>query len=517
MLGALLCVTVVACGDPAPGSGDTDPGAGSDAGTLDLARRPVVLISLDTCRADALSSQGGTHSVSPVLDAFAAESIVFEHARAQTPHTASSHMSLFTSQYASRHRVQNVQHGKDPATGRQRPLIEAVPEALPTLAEVLQAAGYRTVGLTDGGNLNRAHGFPRGFDEYTTELSGVEAQVADGLEWLDTLTAAPADGGQAPPWFLFWHTYEIHAPYVSPADYLEEWVGDDYQGPLRKVVADIAPLDFKGRFGAMRTTFWADKANYGADEAAYMRELYDAGVNYTDDHLATLFAAMRERGVFDEAIVILLSDHGEEFAEHGKWQHDQLYEEELRVPLMIRLPGGRNGGTRISTPVALIDVMPSLLQMLEVDISKVLPDKLDRMQGESLVSALLEAREPRPRPIYSEVRNDRKGGPLFDWQIAIHHNGLKFIIDEYRGRPGDTSGWRAHQLYDLAADPDERHDLVKKDENDPRIARFMELRDRYKLDIEALATLEALDSGGEISEAMMLQLCELGYLDDCGD
>ena len=502
----LALLGLVACGGEG-GDGGADEGPTTRGA---FAGADIVLISLDTLRADDVSPYGAAPALSPVLQAFAEEAVLFEHARAQAPQTAPSHMSLFTSMYPSAHGVQNVQHGVDPETGRRGPLIEAVPDSIPTLAQVLSAAGYRSIGLTDGGNLNAAHGFPRGFEEYTLDLSGGRAQLEDGKRWVAELAA----GEQ--PFFLFWHTYEIHAPYVSPGPYVDRWAPKAYDGVLAGVLDQLEGLDFKRRFAAMKSVFWKDKADFGWDESAYLHGLYRAGVQYTDELMGELFESLRASGAFDESIIVVLSDHGEEFYEHGQWQHDQVYEECLRVPLMIRLPGGVGGGTRIETPVALMDVMPTLLELVDVSPS-VLDDggpaaaMRPRMQGHSLARALLTAEEPEARPIYSEYRADRPGGPLFDWQIAIHHEGWKFIVDEVRGEKIDGEVVQKHELYDLGADPDEQQDAA--DGQDVMVQRFLRLREEYKRGLDAFAELERLDAGATLDEATLRSLVELGYID----
>lgn len=504
----LLVLTGLACGgdgadpvtEPGPaGGGGAQPStaAGSFAGSN------LVILSLDTLRSDRLAAYGGDSGLGRRLQRFAEQAVVFEHARAQAPQTAPSHMSLFTGYYPSVHGVQNVQHGKDPDTGRRRPLIESVPPSIPTLAEVLTAHGYATVGLTDGGNLNPPHGFNRGFDEYTYDLSGAVAQVAAGLEAVDRL-----QGGDQ-PWFLFWHTYEIHAPYVSPADYVQAWAPEDYDGLLRDVLAGLDGLDFKQRFAAMKTRFWSEKERFGQDEARFLSGLYDAGIAYTDDELVALLDRLDQPDVADSTLVVILSDHGEEFAEHGKWQHDQVYEEHLRVPLMVRLPGGVGAGTRIATPVALIDVMPTVLELLETP-RETLPERTAApMQGRSLVESLVHGKEPRAREIYSEYRADREGSPLYDWQIAVHHNGFKLIYDEHRSNRAKNV--ETVELYRLAVDPGERNDLSA--EGGQVFQALVGLRDKFHQDLEVFRRLVGEGAAEDLDCEALQQLITLGYLE----
>jgi len=489
-----LGLGLAACGpdaEPQPGGSSgrevSSPAAGAN----------LVIISLDTLRSDAISPYGGPKAISPVLQAFADEAVLFSHARAAAPQTAPSHMSLFTSVYPSAHNVQNVQHGTDPVTGRKGPLIQPLPPSIPTLAEILKAAGYRTVGLTDGGNLNAAHGFPRGFDHYSLDLSGAWAQVDDGKTWLKDLTA----GDQ--PWFMFWHTYEIHAPYFAPAEYVDRWAPKEYDGLLAGVLERFEGLDFKQRFAAMRSVFWKDKADFGWLESAYLHGLYKAGIEFTDEALGSLLDDMRAQGVFENSIVVITSDHGEEFFEHGQWQHDQLYEECLRVPLMVRLPGGLGGGTRLDTPVSLIDLVPTLLDLMELDPAELTLPGPARFHGASLATSILEGTEPEAKPIYSEYRADRKGGPLYDWQVAIHNQGLKYLVDEVRGG-------RA-RLFDLSKDDDEQHDVLGK--RPDMAGRFEALHAHYKAELEAWENLARMQGGATLDCDQLRALVELGYLD----
>ena len=452
---ALLLALLAACGDEqapveaAPDAGTEVTGFGA------FPRANLVIISLDTLRADSTSVGGGPADISPSLAAFAEGAVVFEHARAQAPHTAPSHMTLFTSTLPSVHGVQNVAFKAEVANGESRAVIVPAREDVPTLAEVLKASGYRTVGLTDGGNLNPPHGFPRGFDTYTYDLAGGEAKVAAGVEQIGQLTAQDAG-----PFFLFWHTYQIHAPYCPPDEYIAHWAPDDYTGVLRERLDSLEGMSFKERFSAMKTVFWKDRDSFAEPEARFLHGVYQGGIRYTDDLLAGLFAALRDHGLYDTAVIVVLGDHGEEFHEHGHWQHEQVFEECLRVPLMVRLPGGRQGGTRLATPVGLIDVMPTVLDLLGIETDTLaLPGRV-RRGGRSLAGNLLSGQEPKRLPIISELIYDRGEGGDFERLVAIYANDQKFVQDRVRGKRMDGKViWQRH-LYDLTTDPDERTDLI---------------------------------------------------------
>jgi arylsulfatase A-like enzyme len=495
---ALALAATAACGD---GGGDSS--AAPAARTLpDFSGANLVILSLDTLRADGTSVGGGPEGISPAIARFAEEAVVFEQARAQAPHTAPSHMTLFTSTYPSVHDVQNVAHEKD-EDGVSRPVIYPLAREIPTLAEVLTAGGLRCVGLTDGGNINPAHGFDRGFETYTRELTGAEAQVDDALQWLSTLRQ-PGAGR----FFLFWHTYQIHAPYVPPEPFLSNWAPAGYDGDLKAVIASLEGKSFNERWSAMPTLFWKDRDNFGWNESAYLRGLYNGEIRFTDGQLERLFDAMREAGVFDDSIVVLLSDHGEEFFEHGKWQHEQLYEECVRVPLMVRLPGGHAGGTRIQTPVGLIDVMPTLLDLLGVDPpATALPGRV-RREGRSLAEAVLTGREPRPLPVISEYIATR--GPNLENILGIHAGGSTFLYDEIRAeRLPDGSIEYERELYDLESDPTQQQDIAPSSPD--RVAEFLRQREIFRklIDLEKLTDAER--EAAVISPELMEEFNQLGY------
>ncbi len=504
---ACTLLLLSACGDEgaAPAAGDAPEAQPTATGFDAFPRANLVIVSLDTLRADSTSVGGGPADISPGLAAFAREAVVFEHARAQAPHTAPSHMSLFTSTLPSVHGVQNVSFRQEATNGDSRAIIVPAREDVPTLAEVLKAAGYRTAALTDGGNMNPPHGFARGFDTYTYDLEGADAKVQDGVARLGELAAQDAG-----PFVLFWHTYQIHAPYCPPEEYIARWAPGDYTGLLRERLDSLKGMSFKERFSAMKHVFWKDRDTFGEPEAQFLQGLYEGGVRYTDDLLAGLFAALRSQGVYENGIVVVLADHGEEFHEHGRWQHEQVFEECLRVPLMIRLPGGKYGGTRIRTPVALIDVMPTVLDLLGIQPDGLaLPGRV-RRGGRSLADTVVGGGEPKALPIISEHIADRGEGGDFERMVAIYANGQKFIYDKVRGRKVNGQVIHARHLYDLAADPGERQDLAAS--GGVVLKSFEGLLEGYETMIQLEKAGEQERGEVPMTPEMEEQLRELGYI-----
>jgi arylsulfatase A-like enzyme len=326
----------------------------------------LILISLDTLRADHLGTYGYGRSTSPFIDALAARSTLFENAVVQLPGTLPSHMSIFTGLYPGEHAVYPE---------------KVLSPRIPTLPEVLHAHGFRTGGHVEGGYVKGSYGFARGFDEWTdpepmVERDGqlvksreaVKRTFAAGLEFLRRVKESDA-------FFLFLHTYSIHDPYDPPEPHRSRfWKGPP---PQRAFPPDGSELS---EFNIGRRTLVPGALDY-------YQALYDAQINYTDDVLREFFEGLEALGLADAVSVVLTSDHGEEFAEHGKLAHEQVYHESLHVPLLIRL-AGQTTGRRVATLVQSIDIAPTLY-----DLASIPPAGRPPMSGHSLVS-LLEG-EPR--------------------------------------------------------------------------------------------------------------------------
>jgi arylsulfatase A-like enzyme len=339
--------------------------------------RNLILISLDTLRADRVGVYGSYRPTTPALDALAAESAVFTNAWSPWPETSGSHMSLFTSRYPSEHGV----------TG----FIVAPAAALELLAERLRREGYLTRAFTEDGGVWAQAGFARGFSAYSERRSPdaiyrgeAAATFADATRWV----RAHADR----PFFLFVHTYQVHAPYTPPRSHAELFPGIVAREP---------------------TAFAADALSY------------DREVRFTDDQLAGFIGSLRELGLADRTIVIITSDHGEEFGEHGDRGHGRsLHREVLAVPLIVWAPG-LLPPARVDTPASLLDVAPSVLELLALEPTP-------SYRGTSLVGAVPAAAPRRspapdaPRDVFGEVdRFDRKRVH----QVSVRREGRTAILD----------------------------------------------------------------------------------------
>ena len=295
----------------------------------------VFVYLVDTLRADSLSVYGGQSSVSPSLEAFSRDAIVYTNVHSASAWTLTSVVSLMTGVYPDRHRVY---------------IGEKLTEAsFPTLALRLRSMGYATVGVSQSFIAGPKFGLDVGFDDFflSDQLNGrrLLTQQVRGrlLRWLNH------DWNGERPIFAYLHTVEPHAPYL-PEDYDLELTA---QAPPGLPEEDYSPVRFLGR------GFAADSA-----EVTHLRARYDAEVVYADREFGRFVDLLRHLGLYDESVIVFLSDHGEEFGEHGSFGHGRtMYEEMLRVPLMIKLPGSRDGGTRIDDLANVVDVLPTLLEV----------------------------------------------------------------------------------------------------------------------------------------------------------
>ena len=438
-------------------------------------------------------------------------------------------MSIFTSRLPSEHGVHNVAAAVEGAAGtvvevgHERFLVSPVPDAMPTLADVLRFRGFATAAFTDGGNVSPVHGFARGFEHYTSQLDGASDDARDALAWLRARGFVDDDGGGAPAggprrvpggddeaprrFFMFWHTYQIHSPYAPPLEYIERFAPADYKGPLRPRVTEFARRSYAEQGKGRDDEFWEGKPFFTEADAAFLHGAYRGGVRHTDDILAGLFDHLRREGVLDRSIVVLLSDHGEEFKEHGGFGHMDVFDECTRVPLMVRLPGGVGGGRRIETPVSLVDVMPTVLDLL--DVGDEVTERMI-MTGRSLAPYITGAAEPSPVPITAEVKMLRGDRRLWEWRGAHWIDGAKFLwLDE---QPLGSETWQPGRrlLYDLDDDPGETTDLAAQ--GDPRLPRMLDWHADWRRRMQERAG-QHLPGAANLTPEQLEQLRRLGYVD----
>ena len=479
-------------GQAAPGGtagvGGARPVGGGDGRAV---VRSVVMVCLDTLRADRLEAYGYGRPTSPNLDALASRSVVFDQARAQAPQTAPSHASLFTSEYPGAHGIINV-HGSNPE-------MRKLPAGVTTLAEFLSQQGITTAAFVSGGNLTRRMDMHRGFGLWDERNEDIAQRLAAAVAWLDQ--------HQDRPFFLFIHSYQVHAPYLPPPEYQGPFVDPDYAGPLRERLERYLALPPEAQWeGGVGADYWEGLLDFDAADVRFLSDLYDAEIAYTDAAIRGLLeAVLTTRRAGDTALVVL-SDHGEEFAEHDKFQHDQVFEEHLRVPLMLRMPGGleRAGWSgRVRSPVTLVDVAPTLADLM-------IGRWPSGWQGQSLRPLMDPAtreaadRAP-PRPVFSRLVRDP--GPQI--YRSVVWNGWKYI---HRWQQDIDRTWES--LFHLEEDPGERRDLIASDDPDIRrsLDRLRELLEVHTRQSAARAQLLGEGESVELDPEQRALLEALGYL-----
>ena len=386
-----------------------------------------VLISLDTLRADSLGCYGGAKGRTPVLDRVCEEGAVYLDAVANAPWTLPSHVSLLTGRYPRNHGVKNV--GK------------RVPETVPMLQEVLGTAGYATAAILGSAKLGARYGVDRGFQDRVQHppFGGRAAarQVRQAIEWM----AAQREAGR--PFFLFLHNFDAHTDYDPGTETQAELVAS-YDGEQRGAGAQLL---------ALRSA----KEPLDPADVRFLHELYDAGVHDLDADLAPLFAFLRQPDVANHTVVILTSDHGEEFYEHRSVLHGvTMYRETLEIPL-IAWGRGVPSGERISGLVQLSDVVPTLLELGGLP-------PLDGIDGVSLAPTL-EGGSLEPRFAYAEA--DWRGEALDTFRM-VQDATTKLIYNRITGEV---------ELYDLEADPAEQRNIATVAPE--RLARMRGQLDRY--------------------------------------
>jgi arylsulfatase A-like enzyme len=385
----------------------------------------IVLVCLDTLRADHLSLYGYGRPTSPHLDAWArGRAAVFETVVAPAPWTLPAHASMFSGLDAHRHGVN---------------LTRPAPASLTMLAEVLRAAGYATLAVTGGGFVHPQYGFAQGFDRYWSFAVKVGAEGEIEAE-VDRACAA-LEANARRPFFLFLHTYEVHNPFLPRQPYF----GAFSEHPDEEVMVDVERLPasaadgFLDHRGLVVRRAGGELEPLPDSDLDLAVDLYDSGIANADAHLAAVLRRIEHLGIDRRTVVVITSDHGELFGEHGVFNHVSLYEENLLVPLVIADPR-RAQPRRIGDQVRLIDLAPTILELAGAP-------PLPAADGASLVP-LLDAR-PGARP------------PGLAWSFAAASNYGISARDANRTKytarmvPWPITG-PAERLYDLAADPREQ-------------------------------------------------------------
>lgn len=404
-------------------------GCGGDRTTFEKA--PVILISIDTLRSDRLPAYGYRGVETPALDALRKDSVLFERAYSHVPLTLPSHASILSG-------VLPPEHGVRDNSGYTFAAAQH-----PYLPRLFKQAGYETAAFVSSFVLRRETGLGDGFDSYDqgfekdgggeAERSGAET-VRLALDWLRGRAGSEARSER--PFFLFLHLYDPHAPYRAAEPFASR----------------------------------------------YQAEPYDGEIAATDAAVGTLLDELKKSGIYEEAVVVLLSDHGEALGEHGEAQHGVfLYRETLQVPLLIKLPGNARGGETITEPAQLADVAPTLLALT----GRPIPAEVD---GLPLLEKQSDAGQAKaPRRIYAET---------FYPRLHLGWSELASLIeDRFHYIHGPTP-----ELFDLVADPGQTRNLL--DQERRVYASLRQAIDAYPRELAAPAAVD---------EETVRKLAALGY------
>ena len=405
----------------------------------------VLLLTIDTLRTDHLGCYGYRRGATPAIDALAKQSVKFEHAFAPVPLTLPSHAALLTGAYPFYNGV------------RDQPGFR-LPDDIPTLAEYFSHAGYATAAVLGSPVLSRRFGLSRGFGDYDDRFGASTREQEAGLPNIKRpagevvrLALAWLDGKPpGKPFFLWLHFYDPHLPYR-------------------------APEPFRSRF--------VDRP-------------YDGEIAYTDSALATLFAGLRSRGLFDSCVIALTADHGEGLGEHGESTHGYfIYDSTIRVPLLVKPASATRDGD-IRTSVSLVDLAPTLLRLAGIPA----PSSL---QGMDLGGSIISGEEPRPHPVYAETMY-----PL----LHLGWNPLRALISQKAAQPAT---WEAvkyieaphPELYDLDSDPGEvRNEYLS------RRSEAAALRDQLEGFVRARAPAKPSAARAPVSAETARLFGSLGYV-----
>jgi len=501
LVAGTLCLLGLACSGQEEPAG-TPPSKAAARSEEQPGAEIIILISLDTLRADHLGVYGHSRFTSPVLDQFAAEGVVFEDASATSPWTLPSHASILTGLYPERHGVTTSS--------------TALPDRIPTLATLLKARGYRTAAIVNTSWLKQdTFRLTRDFDHYL-EVKDSDYRRRTPTRWVTDEAMSWLGEHPGERLFLFMHYYDLHADYASMPHWEKLFV-TPYEGLADGTAWQLQRANFADehialcqrefdpeicQFGSREKPRVIDQSvqpfEFGALDIRRLEELYDAGIRQLDTELGRFFSFLEEHELAEGAVVIVTSDHGEEFLEHGRVDHFlTTYQEVLQVPLLIRGPGIPSG-VRIALPVSSVDIAPTVLGRAAAGP----PTQLDGLDLEALWAPDEAASEAfEGRFLYGEatggIQYGEKLAPFYPVYRSVRKGRYKLVF------PSPAGGYA---LYDLSADPREQIDIAAAE---PEITAELtaQMKGRLRARGDPVAPRDRIDLDPEQKE----ELRALGY------
>jgi choline-sulfatase len=425
----------------------------------------VILVSFDALQAAHMSCFGYFRQTTPNIDRIAKEGFLFKNTISQSSWTVPATMSYFTSLYPSQHKLINKYSTYTEEEKVLSNLKNLSPEVI-TLAEILKENGYVTGGFTGDAGVGTTFGFAQGFDTYFegSKFGGMDKSIPQALEWLKK--------NSQNKFFVFLHGYDVHGQYDPPDGFTEEFVDPAYNGKLKGGKEEQAAIREEG----LEKGF----VDLTEEDVRFWRALYDEKIRDVDKRFGLFLDEIQRMGLFENTIIILLSDHGTEFYEHKRFDHGlSLYDELIHVPLVFRLPHTK-GGMFIEDQVRAIDLMPTLLDLLGIRVSH----KLNKqMQGVSLV------------PFMAGGHMDLTAFSETDYRFYLYKrairtpNNLKFIYSLDSG---------IKELYNLQDDPHELNNLIDKDR-----------RTAYELEQKLFSWLESVGCDENYPQRILKQVLKI--------
>ncbi len=435
--------------------------------------KSVILISVDTFRADAAGCIGGGKATPWMDQYFGSEGVVWSRAEAPCSWTLPSHASLMLSQFISRHGV--VMH------------FNSIPPNAVTLAEYFASHQYETVAFVDREYLNYRFGFHQGFRLFEQIGGNFKYILPRCLEYLRSRN-------RNVPLFLFLHTYDTHDPYIPPQEYRQRFVREG----LKPSNPNLDNPDLQWDI-LMKSSL--GKITLSPGDPEYVRSLYLAETAYVDDMLRNFFTQINSEQLLQDPLVILVSDHGEAFFEHKSWQHgNNLYEEVIHVPVLFHLPEKQYAGHRLEENTSLLDVPPTLFEILGWTAP-------DDWQGISVLSSMADPTLPLPnRPLYSELIYN--GDRTF---FTLTQGNHKFINTIRKERVGEKLGWsRTVEAFDLKKDPGEITNLAASEL--PQATQELNQSKKVLDQMQELLQVDGKIHASDLDPDTIRSLQKIGYL-----
>lgn len=418
---AVLLASVAAAAPPVAPPATSPAVAQATGPAASAGAAPVVMIIIDTLRADHLACYGASWRT-PAIDGLARDGVLFRHCFATAPITLPSTASIYTGRLPYRHGTITGEYAR-------------LPDAEVTLAERLAEAGYATAGFVSIVFLTGRYGLDQGFARLELLDQGPNHRDADSVTRLGAEYAAANAGA---PFFLLLHYYDVHSPYTPPAPFDRMYYEGNEKAPGEPVLTFLRSA--KNRTD--KRNDWNYRWLEGVTDLQFGVRQYAAGVSYVDMHVGRVLEALRGAGLYDRALIVLCADHGEHLGEHDIWfTHYVPYQEVLHVPLIVKLPGNRRAGVTVDEPVSNLDIVPTILEA----VGRPEPAGID---GRSLVGVMNGQRSRKPSLLAAEQGNltTRFSKALVEWpwKLLLFRAGAREV----------------YELYDLSADPAETRDLA---------------------------------------------------------